>query len=226
MGSVVWQLNDCWPVTSWAAVDGDGHAKPLLYALKHAYADRLVTIQPRAGESGAPLVVAVVNDSSEAWSGDLVVRRLRFDGVELQGVKVPVALAARSTTTVPVPTDVAVPARSGDEVLVATLGVERATWFFVEPRDSALETPTLAVEPVRTATGARVRVTTDVLVQDLALLADKVHPDAVVDDMLVTLLPGESVTFEVTCPEVLDPAAFADPRVLRHTTQLVTEVAR
>ncbi|MGW6004317.1 glycoside hydrolase family 2 protein [Oerskovia enterophila] len=226
MGSVVWQLNDCWPVTSWAAVDGDGHAKPLLYALKHAYADRLVTIQPRAGEPGAPLVVAVVNDSSEAWSGDLVIRRLRFDGVELQGVKVPVGLGARSTTTVPVPTDVAVPTRSGAEVLVATLGAERATWFFAEPRDSALEAPTLAVEPILTRTGARVRVTTDVLVQDLALLVDKVHPDAVVDDMLVTLLPGESVTFEVTCPEVLDPAAFADPRVLRHTNQLVTEVAR
>ena len=36
-GSIVWQLNDCWPVTSWAAVDGDGRAKPLLYALRQAY---------------------------------------------------------------------------------------------------------------------------------------------------------------------------------------------
>lgn len=25
-GAIVWQLNDCWPVTSWAAVDGDGGA--------------------------------------------------------------------------------------------------------------------------------------------------------------------------------------------------------
>ncbi|MFC7484554.1 hypothetical protein ACFQX7_37285 [Luedemannella flava] len=27
-GTVIWQLNDCWPVTSWAAVDGDGRRKP------------------------------------------------------------------------------------------------------------------------------------------------------------------------------------------------------
>lgn len=27
-GTVLWQLNDCWPVTSWAAIDGDGRLKP------------------------------------------------------------------------------------------------------------------------------------------------------------------------------------------------------
>ena len=49
MGAIVWQLNDCWPVTSWAAVDGDGRRKPLWYALRRAYADRLLTVQPRDG---------------------------------------------------------------------------------------------------------------------------------------------------------------------------------
>ena len=44
-GTIVWQLNDCWPVTSWAAVDGDGRRKPLWYALRRAYADRLLTVQ-------------------------------------------------------------------------------------------------------------------------------------------------------------------------------------
>ena len=37
-GTIVWQLNDCWPVTSWAAIDGDGRRKPLWYALRAAYA--------------------------------------------------------------------------------------------------------------------------------------------------------------------------------------------
>ena len=34
MGTIVWQLNDCWPVISWSAVDGDGRRKPLWYALR------------------------------------------------------------------------------------------------------------------------------------------------------------------------------------------------
>ncbi|WKK73082.1 hypothetical protein Q0F99_09680 [Rathayibacter oskolensis] len=40
-------------------------------------------------------------------------------------------------------------------------------------------------------------MTARTLVRELALLADVAAPDAEVDDMLVTLLPGESVTFHV-----------------------------
>ena len=45
--AIVWQLNDCWPVTSWAAVDGDGRRKPLWYAL------RRVVRRPAAHRAGA-----------------------------------------------------------------------------------------------------------------------------------------------------------------------------
>ncbi len=219
MGAVVWQLNDCWPVTSWAAVDGDGRAKPLLHALRHAFADRLLTVQPRGADGR--LVVAVVNDSAERWRGDLVVRRTRYDGVEIEAAKIPVDVAARATATVPLSADVAVPGDAAEEVLVVSLGHESATWFYAEPRDSALRSPALHVEVTSTDDGARVRVTTDTLVRGLSLLVDKVHPDAVVDDLLVDLLAGESVTFHVTAPAPLDRAALADPQVLRSVNQLV-----
>lgn len=221
MGSVVWQLNDCWPVTSWSAVDGDGHAKPLLYALQNSYADRLVTIQPRGDVEGGELAVVVVNDDARPWEGDVVIRRLGFDGRAMASVTVPVSVAPRGTATVVVPRDVGQSDDPRAQVLVASLGHARATWFFTEPRDSALRMPELSIESVRTAAGARVRITTDVLVQDLALLVDKVHPDAVVDRMLVTLLPGESVTFDVTAPVALDLEALSDPRVVRHANELV-----
>lgn len=63
MGTIVWQLNDCWPVTSWSAIDGAERRKPLWYALREAYADRLITIQDRDGTPAAILV----NDSAAAW---------------------------------------------------------------------------------------------------------------------------------------------------------------
>ena len=47
MGAIVWQLNDCWPVTSWAAIDGDERPKPLFHALRNAFAPRVASIQPR-----------------------------------------------------------------------------------------------------------------------------------------------------------------------------------
>ena len=74
-GAIIWQLNDCWPVTSWAAIDGDEHPKPLFYALRNAFAPRVVTIQPR--DEG--LVVAVVNDTGDAWTGDLRITRRDYD---------------------------------------------------------------------------------------------------------------------------------------------------
>ena len=37
-GALVWQLNDCWPVTSWAIVDYALHAKPAYYTLRREMA--------------------------------------------------------------------------------------------------------------------------------------------------------------------------------------------
>ena len=76
MGTILWQLNDNWPVTSWSAVDGDGRRKPLWYALRRAYAERLLTIQPR---NGTPTLIAV-NDTTTPWQAQIDVRRITFDG--------------------------------------------------------------------------------------------------------------------------------------------------
>ncbi|PFG36939.1 beta-mannosidase [Flavimobilis soli] len=217
MGSVVWQLNDCWPVTSWAAVDGDGRPKPLFYELAHQHADRLVTVQPR--EDG--LVVALHDDSAVPWIGTLTVRRLTFDGQVLAEHTHDVEVPARGIVTLQVPDDVATPSDPAAELIVASLGDDRATWFFAEPREARLPEPAFDVTTATRPGATMVTVTTDALVVDLALLVDKIHPDARVDDMLVTLLPGESVTFTVTAPIALDAAALADPRVLRHAGQLV-----
>jgi beta-mannosidase len=45
MGTLVWQLNDCWPGLSWAAVDGDGRRKPLWHELRRVFADQLLSFQ-------------------------------------------------------------------------------------------------------------------------------------------------------------------------------------
>jgi beta-mannosidase len=37
-GALVWQLNDCWPVTSWAIIDYDLNPKPAYYALRREMA--------------------------------------------------------------------------------------------------------------------------------------------------------------------------------------------
>lgn len=49
MGSIVWQLNDCWPVASWSSRDYYGRWKALHYVTKKAYDDILVSPRVKNG---------------------------------------------------------------------------------------------------------------------------------------------------------------------------------
>jgi len=64
-------------------------------------------------------------------------------------------------------------------------------------------------------------VTAGALVRDLALLVDKVDPAATVDDMLVTLLPGETVVFEVATVVTGAEADLVSADVLRTANELL-----
>jgi beta-mannosidase len=217
-GAIVWQLNDCWPVTSWSAIDGYGRAKPLLYSIGQAYADQLVTIQPR----GEELAAIIVNDSSDSIDGEIQLNRVRFDGAVRASTSVSVVVPPRSSLTVPIPKYIASTQSTADEVVLASIGDLRGTWFFAEYKDSALGPAHLTSNCKTTASGYQISVTAETLVRDLALLVDKVDGDAVVDTMLITLLPGETATFTVRSRAKLDPNAFLSPRVLRSANDLLT----
>ncbi len=45
MGTLIWQLNDCWPVTSWASIDYYGRWKALHYYEKRFYAPVLISCE-------------------------------------------------------------------------------------------------------------------------------------------------------------------------------------
>jgi len=210
-GTVVWQLNDCWPVTSWAAIDGDGRRKPLWYAIRHAYADRLLTVQPR----DAGLAVVAVNDTDEPWSGTVEVARRRLDGSVADRAGLSLSVPSRSTGTVAIPAVLASAGEVATELLTAELGGIRALWAWAEDIALALPTPVVDATADSVAGGYRVRVAARSFVRDLALFVDRLHPAAQVDDMLVTLFPGETVEFTVTSPVRLDEAALITAPVLR-----------
>jgi beta-mannosidase len=216
-GSVVWQLNDCWPVTSWALVDGDGRRKPAWYALRRGYADRLLTVQPRDGG----LAVVAVNDTGTAWSGTLAVTRRHVDGRVLADWPLVLDVPARQAVTLPLPGEVATAGEPAAELLAVSGGGTRALWFFVPDRE--LKLPPADADRAAAAVdgGYRVTVTARTLLRDVAVLADRVAPDAEVDDMLVTLLPGESVAFAVRTAARLDPDALLGPAVLRTANDLL-----
>ncbi|MGA5841045.1 glycoside hydrolase family 2 protein [Streptomyces pseudogriseolus] len=203
-GSVVWQLNDCWPVTSWSAIDGDGREKPLYHELRRLYADRLLTVRTdgdgdaSAGRGGGRrLVVAAVNQAAEEWRTVLRLRRTAVDGRVLAEAEPRCAADARTVALVEVPAEL-VPV-GPEEFLVADAqdpaGGEplRALHFPAADRDIPYPRPEFEVALAPEG----VTVTARTLVRDLLLQADRLDPEASADRGPVTLLPGERVTIGV-----------------------------
>jgi beta-mannosidase len=76
MGSIFWQLNDCWPVASWSSIDYYGRWKALQYYARRFYAPVLVS--PHL-ENGA-LSLYIVSDKTAVEDGQLHLRIMDFTG--------------------------------------------------------------------------------------------------------------------------------------------------
>ena len=68
MGAIYWQLNDCWPVASWASIDYFGRWKALHYFAKRFFAPVLLS----ACEAGTRVGLYVTNDSLAQVQGEIV----------------------------------------------------------------------------------------------------------------------------------------------------------
>jgi len=225
-GTILWQLNDNWPVVSWAAVDHDGHRKPLWHAMRDAYAPRLATIQPRASQAardaaweGLPAepdttALVLVNDTAEDVAGTFTATRQTFDGTVLATATLAAEVPARGAADVVLPADVVTFTDASREVVVVVPD-DTGSGFapaFLDGADvvgQVLDPAPVTVDAVPVDGGVDLTVTASSYVRDLMVLADKVDPAARVAGGMVSLPAGASVTFHVATAADVDPAAFA-----------------
>jgi len=76
MGSLYWQLNDTWPVTSWSSVDYYGAWKALHYQLKESFNNILLSI----ADDREGFRLWITSDSLVAFAGELQVNLLHPNG--------------------------------------------------------------------------------------------------------------------------------------------------
>ncbi len=81
MGTLYWQLNDAWPVTSWSSIDYYGHPKVFHERLKTLYAPVLLSLDKK--DYG----VFVTSDLLRNIDGTLTVKVCDLEDLKLDGLK-------------------------------------------------------------------------------------------------------------------------------------------
>ncbi len=76
MGTLYWQLNDCWPVTSWSSFDYYNNWKASFYQVKRSYEDLIVSVE----ETKDSCKVYVVSDLTRNEKGELVMELFDLSG--------------------------------------------------------------------------------------------------------------------------------------------------
>jgi beta-mannosidase len=64
-GALIWQLNDCWPVTSWAVIDSNLIPKPAYYHVKNIFNQQIITFL----KSETSIEVVLINSAQKTFRG-------------------------------------------------------------------------------------------------------------------------------------------------------------
>jgi beta-mannosidase len=96
MGSLYWQLNDCWPVASWSSIDYFGKWKALHYSTKKAFQPVLISFF----KSDSEIELHIISDLLESKEVDLNLKVLSFSGEVLYEMNKNYLLQQNSTMKV------------------------------------------------------------------------------------------------------------------------------
>jgi len=144
MGTLYWQLNDVWPVSSWSSLEYDLSWKLLHYEAARFYAPRRLALIVKEG-----IVSAIgMNDGREALNGALTVTVMDFGGKVIFSERHEARLGADSSACLWTAALEDLPG-GDDGTFIAAFWTDGATrlssdCFRTEPKRCPLEDPRLA----------------------------------------------------------------------------------
>ena len=192
MGTLYWQINDCWPVASWSSTDYTHKWKAMHYTVKKLYKPVMLSAFHNEGR----LEVYGVSDFLEDKEGTLSLEIVDFDGKSIWKQDEEIALAANTSSKLfewnythllnsldSTQSVLKMTFKAGDEELANNL------YYFAKPKDQKLPTPELKIELVENDGKPALEISTDKLARDIYFnFPDK---EAHFSDNYFDLLPGE-----------------------------------
>lgn len=206
MGTLFWQLNDCWPVTSWSSVDYFGRWKAFQYQAKRSFENVLISIK----KEGSSYKAYIVNDDLKPFEGQFDVVLRDFNGKKLW--------SAKNTGVIPGSSNLVHFEISKDDlerfdlkkaVLSVSFNAENKSasslFYFVKPKDLQLTNPNLQITKRNELT---YEIFSDVLVKNVYLSASE---ETFFSDNYFDILPGQKVIIKLSKPvKVIQVKSFFD----------------
>jgi beta-mannosidase len=226
MGSIFWQLNDCWPVASWSSIDYYGRWKALQYYARRFYAPILVSPHVEDGS----VKVYIVSDETNAQPATLRARLMDFDGRVLlessQDFSID-PLASKVYLDWPLAKLAQAGGANTSAVFVVAELTSRNTLlsrnltYLAPTKEVHLKPAQLAVDTTGANGKYSIRITSQVLARSVYLSFGSL--DVQVSDNYFDLLPGETREITATSAASID-ALKAQLHVISLTDGFATSV--
>lgn len=192
MGTLYWQLNDCWPVVSWSSIDYLGNWKAFHYQAKRSFEPMLVSV----AETEKNYDVYLISDLLKELKTDI-----KFELIDFKG-----KILWKANQSDVINSDVSKKIRSISKSELAQfdlsgavlkISAEKETtfeklFFFNKPKDLKLSKPEITIRKI---SPTEIEISTDILAKDVYLIGDTHFSDNFFD-----LLPGTSKSITLSKP--------------------------
>ncbi|WP_179344305.1 beta-mannosidase [Winogradskyella ursingii] len=189
MGTLYWQLNDCWPAVSWSSIDFLGHWKALHYKAKRSFENVLISSKVENNT----LKTWIVNDDLESKQGTLSLQLLDFNGNVIWE-------DSKEVTANPTSSEImyqldlnTVQINKSETVLISNFNNQSSRFYFVKPKDLKLKQGEIQKKVTKTDDGFNIEFSSKTLQKDVFLFTTT---NGRFSDNFFDLLPNQSKAIE------------------------------
>ncbi|UOU98046.1 hypothetical protein MUU74_16320 [Chryseobacterium daecheongense] len=198
MGTLYWQLNDCWPVVSWSSIDYLGNWKALHYQVKRSFEQQVILTEEKDGN----LNFYAINDELKKFNNiSLSIQVAKFNGEIINQIHI--SPAEKELNDILKLNSVEIKKLIGDSdkskiFLKLSLQdqhgnvIAQNIHYFSKPKDLKLSQPNIRIKKI---SPTEIEISTDVLAKDVYLIGD-VH----FSDNFFDLLPQTSKRIQLSKP--------------------------
>ncbi len=197
MGTLYWQLNDCWPAISWSSLDYFGNWKALQYKAKKAFENVLISSIIEKNN----VKTYIINDTFQSIKGTLQLKIIDFYGNEIWSDAKEIGVIENSSQEFYNFHLDKIDKKS--TVLITKFNNQTSFFYFVKPKELKLPKSDIQQKIVKTDKGFSITIKSTVLLKDVFLFTEeKGH----FSDNFFDVLPNQTTTvfFETKTTNLID----------------------